>query len=86
MPHSSSFSPAKTALRASAAVLAIFMGGLGAGGLVLGGRVDRSPHPLRFYARLELTIAAFTASVHVFQLVASHGSGGSNARASAMKA
>ena len=42
---------------ASAAVLAIFMGGLGLGGWMLGGRADREPHPLRFYAILELFIA-----------------------------
>ena len=42
---------------ASAAVLAIFIGGLGAGGLALGARVDRSPRPLSFYARLEIGIA-----------------------------
>ena len=45
---------------ASAAVLAIFMGGLGAGGLLLGPRVDRSDRPLLYYARLELAIALFT--------------------------
>lgn len=42
---------------ASSTVLAIFMGGLGFGGLVLGRRVDRSPNPLRFYGRLEGGIA-----------------------------
>src|SRR5262245_4149722 len=46
---------------ASAAVLAVFMGGLGAGGLVLGKRVDRHPEPLGLYANLELGIAASTA-------------------------
>ncbi len=45
---------------ASAAVLAIFMGGLGIGGVVFGRRVDRSTRPLRFYARLEWIIAGFT--------------------------
>lgn len=43
---------------ASAAVLAIFMGGLGLGAAVLGPRADRHPRPLRFYALLELGIAA----------------------------
>ncbi len=43
---------------ASAAVLAIFMGGLGLGGALLGRRVDRHPRPLRLYALLELGIAA----------------------------
>jgi len=42
---------------ASAAVLAIFMGGLGLGGLVLGRRADREPSPLGFYARLEMGVA-----------------------------
>lgn len=42
---------------ASAAVLAIFVGGLGAGGLVLGKRADRNPRPLAFYAQLETLIA-----------------------------
>src|SRR5689334_8064777 len=46
---------------ASAAVLAIFLGGLGAGGLVLGPRADRHPSPLLFYARLELGVAATAA-------------------------
>jgi len=41
----------------SAAVLAIFMGGLGVGGLFFGRRVDRSPRPLTFYSRLEAGIA-----------------------------
>ena len=39
---------------ASAAVLAIFIGGLGAGGLLLGPRADRHPRPLLFYATLEV--------------------------------
>ncbi|HYU35923.1 MAG TPA: fused MFS/spermidine synthase [Thermoanaerobaculia bacterium] len=42
---------------ASAAVLAIFMGGLGLGGLILGRRADREPSPLGFYARLEMGVA-----------------------------
>ncbi|MFW6176011.1 MAG: fused MFS/spermidine synthase, partial [Acidobacteriota bacterium] len=42
---------------ASAAVLAIFMGGLGLGSLLLGPRADRSASPLRLYARLEVGIA-----------------------------
>jgi spermidine synthase len=42
---------------ASAAVLAIFMGGLGLGGALLGRRADRSPNPLRLYARLEFGVA-----------------------------
>jgi spermidine synthase len=46
---------------ASAAVLAIFLGGLGAGGLLLGKRADRHPSPLLFYARLELSVAVLAA-------------------------
>jgi predicted membrane-bound spermidine synthase len=42
---------------ASAAVLAIFMGGMGLGNAWLGRRADRHPRPLRFYARLELGVA-----------------------------
>jgi len=42
---------------ASAAVLAIFMGGLGLGGVLLGRRADRHRRPLAFYAQLELAIA-----------------------------
>ena len=42
---------------ASAAVLAIFIGGLGFGSLLLGPRADRHPDPLAFYARLEGLIA-----------------------------
>jgi spermidine synthase len=47
---------------ASAAVLAIFMGGLGIGGLVLGRRADRSPSPLRLYGHLELGVALAAAA------------------------
>jgi len=47
---------------ASAAVLAIFTAGLGVGGLVLGSRTDRQPHPLRFYATLEAIIAVAAAT------------------------
>jgi spermidine synthase len=46
---------------ASAAVLAIFLGGLGIGGILLGRRVERSPRPLVFYGNLELSIAALAA-------------------------
>ena len=42
---------------ASAAVLAIFMGGLGLGSLVLGHRADRKDRPLGYYASLEMAIA-----------------------------
>ncbi len=46
---------------ASAAVLAVFMAGLGAGSLLLGGRADRTSRPLALYAKLELGIAATAA-------------------------
>src|SRR4051794_28416098 len=46
---------------ASAAVLAVFMGGLGAGGLVLGKRATKAARPLALYARLELAIAVASA-------------------------
>src|SRR5713101_4352636 len=47
---------------ASAAVLAIFIGGLGLGGLLLGPRADRHPRPLLFYAQLESIVAASAAA------------------------
>lgn len=46
---------------ATGAVLAIFMGGLGAGSAILGRRADRHPHPLAFYGQLEMLIAASAA-------------------------
>jgi len=46
---------------ASAAVLAIFMGGLGFGGWRIGARADRHARPLALYARLELGIAVSAA-------------------------
>jgi spermidine synthase len=42
---------------ASAAVLAIFMGGLGLGNALLGKRADRTENPLRLYGQLELAIS-----------------------------
>ena len=42
---------------ATAAVLAIFMGGLGAGSAVLGRRADQKTAPLAFYGKLEVIIA-----------------------------
>ncbi len=47
---------------ASAAVLAVFLGGLGLGGLLLGKRVERSPQPLVYYGNLELGISALAAA------------------------
>ena len=46
---------------ASAAVLAIFMGGLGLGNAILGRRADRTSNPLLLYAKLECLIALATA-------------------------
>lgn len=40
-----------------AAVLAIFMGGLGLGSALLGKRVDRAANPLRVYGLLEMSVA-----------------------------
>jgi len=54
---------------ASAAVLAIFIGGLGAGGLWLGPRADQHPRPLLFYATLE-AIVAVSAALSPFLLMA----------------
>ena len=42
---------------ASAAVLGIFMGGLGLGSALLGKRAESTPRPLAFYAKLEFLIA-----------------------------
>jgi len=42
---------------ASAAVLGVFMGGLGLGGIVIGKRADRAKNPLELYANLELLVA-----------------------------
>ncbi|MBI4025831.1 MAG: hypothetical protein HY360_12675 [Verrucomicrobia bacterium] len=47
---------------ASAAVLAVFMGGIGLGSLWLGPRSDRKDRPLAFYAQLEVLIALFAAA------------------------
>lgn len=43
---------------ASSAVLAVFMGGLGAGGMILGKRADRAANAFGLYANLELIVAA----------------------------
>ncbi|MGB6995762.1 MAG: fused MFS/spermidine synthase [Thermoanaerobaculia bacterium] len=47
---------------ATAAVLAIFMGGLGLGGYLLGRRAEHTENPLDFYARLELGISLAAAA------------------------
>src|SRR5438046_4464614 len=46
-----------TSSSASAAVMAIFLGGLGLGALVLGRRADAARNPVRLYAYLELAVA-----------------------------
>ena len=46
---------------ASAAILAIFIGGMGIGSLLLGPRADRHARPLALYARLEMGIAVAAA-------------------------
>lgn len=53
---------------ASAAVLALFILGLGAGGRILGPRADRAPNPLRYYGNLEAGIA-LTAALSPFLLL-----------------
>ncbi len=47
---------------ASAAVLAIYIGGLGLGAALLGRRADEHPSPLRLYGNLELLVAASAAA------------------------
>lgn len=42
---------------ATAAVIGVFMAGLGFGGIILGRRSETKTHPLAFYANLELLIA-----------------------------
>jgi spermidine synthase len=55
---------------ATAAVVAIFMGGIGAGSLILGPRADRQRSPLGFYSNLEFGIAVSAAlSPLLIQLV-----------------
>jgi spermidine synthase len=46
-----------TTTAAAGTTLAIFLGGLGFGALVLGRRADRAADPLRLYARLEFGVA-----------------------------
>ena len=55
---------------ASAAVLAVFMGGLGVGGVLLGKRADRAENPLKMYAYLELGVAAMAALTPVLVRIA----------------
>jgi hypothetical protein len=58
---------------ASAAVLAVFMGGLGVGGALLGRRATRSPRPLGLYGNLELAVAASAALTPFLMMLASPG-------------
>ncbi|HWW88480.1 MAG TPA: fused MFS/spermidine synthase [Vicinamibacterales bacterium] len=51
-----------TSTAANAAVLAIFVGGLGLGGLVVGPPADRHPRPLLLYAQLEAVVALSVAA------------------------
>ena len=51
-----------TSTAASAAVLAIFVGGLGLGGLLIGPRADRHRRPLLLYAQLEAIVAISVAA------------------------
>ena len=46
---------------ATAAVIGVFMAGLGVGGIILGKRSETKAQPLAFYAKLELLIAASAA-------------------------
>ncbi|MCA2977908.1 MAG: hypothetical protein INH41_29965 [Myxococcaceae bacterium] len=67
---------------ATAATLAVFMGGLGLGGWLLGRRVERAPNPLSLYGTLELLVAALAAaSLGLLELVSAAylGTGGSGA-------
>lgn len=57
---------------ASAAVIGVFMAGLGFGGIVLGRRSERQAQPLAFYAKLELLIAISAAVSPVLIFVARH--------------
>jgi spermidine synthase len=54
---------------ANAAVLAVFIGGLGAGGLWIGRRADRASRPLALYALLEAMVAVL-AALSPFLLIA----------------
>src|SRR6185503_11822281 len=46
-----------TSTASSAAVMAVFLGGLGLGAWVLGRRADKSGNPVRLYAYLEFGVA-----------------------------
>jgi spermidine synthase len=57
---------------ASAAVLGIFMGGLGLGSAVLGRRSESKARPLEFYAKLESMIAASAAATPILLWMIRH--------------
>jgi spermidine synthase len=58
---------------ATAAVLALFTAGLGAGGLYFGARADQHPNPAALYARLEFGIAASSAATPAWLWLARKG-------------
>src|ERR1700730_15790618 len=67
---------------ATAAVLGVFMAGLGFGGIILGRRSETKARPLAFYAKLELLIALSAALSPFLILAARHfyiALGGTNA-------
>jgi spermidine synthase len=57
---------------ASAAVIAVFMGGLGVGAWILGPRADRHGNPLRFYAILEAIVALTAVTTPTLLQIARH--------------
>jgi spermidine synthase len=57
---------------ASAALLAVFMGGLGLGGALLGRRADDHVWPFAFYAQLEIGVAGSSAATPLLLWLARH--------------
>lgn len=55
---------------ATAATLAVFMGGLGLGGWLLGRRVERHPRPVALYGALEMAIGVLAAASTGFMMAA----------------
>lgn len=55
---------------ATAATLAVFMGGLGLGGLLLGRRAEAHPRPLELYGNLEVLVGVLAAATPLLQVVA----------------
>jgi spermidine synthase len=55
---------------AHAAVLAVFLGGLGLGGVLLGRRADRHPRPMVLYGTLEISVALAAAATPLLLRVA----------------